>query len=73
MTVPAQYQPTLLPAVIQLLEKRRGKWPEICAATGVNYSTLQKIVQGQVTNPGVNTVERLHDYLLAEHAPEKVA
>ena len=63
MTAPAQYQPTLLPAVIGLLEQRRGKWPEICAETGVNYSTLQKIVQGQVANPGVNTIELLHNYL----------
>lgn len=73
MTVPAQYQPTLLPAVIELLEKRRGKWPEICAATGVNYSTLQKIVQGQVTNPGVNTVECLHKYLTAVQSESTAA
>jgi len=67
MTAPVNYSPTLLPAVISALNKCRGTWPEICAATGVNYSTLQKIVQGQVTNPGVNTIERLHDYLTAKY------
>lgn len=73
MKTPLPYTPTLLPAVISALNECRGTWPEICAATGVNYSTLQKIVQGQVTNPGVNTVERLHDYLISERAPEQAA
>lgn len=73
MTTPNDYQPTLLPSVIALLDKRRGTWREVCADTGVNYSTLQKIVQGQVTNPGVNTVERLHEYLVANQGEETAA
>jgi transcriptional regulator with XRE-family HTH domain len=64
-----EYKPTLLPAVVEELGRRRGTWREICAETGINYSTLQKIAQGQVTNPGVNTVELLHDYLLPDNRP----
>jgi len=59
------FKPKLLPTVIALLEANRGRWPEIARETGVEYRTIQNIVQGVSQNPSVNTVERLHKYLTA--------
>ena len=58
-------EPKMLPSVKALLEVNRGRWPEISEATGVNYRTMQNIVQGRSKEPSVNTIERLHQYLTA--------
>ena len=61
-----EFKPELLPKVLNELDRRRGRWKEICDATGISYSTLQKIAQGQVANPGVNTIEMLHSHLFGQ-------
>lgn len=34
----------------------------VAEATGISVSNLKKIRYGEVTNPGVRTVQHLHDY-----------
>ena len=56
----------LLEQVKRRLEAARGRWPQVSQATGVPYFTITNIAQGRVGNPGVQTVQKLLDYFLAE-------
>jgi predicted transcriptional regulator len=44
------------------LSASRGRWVEVSRESGVPYHTLIKIAQGQVSNPRIETVQRLVDY-----------
>ena len=37
---------------------------KIAAETGLDYSWLSKFSQGRIPNPGVKSVQTLHDYLV---------
>lgn len=52
---------SLLDEVIAGLAKRRGEHREIARISGVPYSTLKKIWNGETPNPGVRPVQRLAD------------
>lgn len=41
------------------LETNRGNWPQICAATGIDYSWLTKFAQGKIPNPGYKMIDAL--------------
>ena len=45
--------------LIELLEARRGKWPEIAHKAGVDFSTLCRIVAGTTKHPRHETVQSL--------------
>lgn len=48
--------------VLQNIEEHRGRWPEICTATGISYFTLQKIAQRTIDRPSVELLQTLSDY-----------
>jgi len=43
-----------------------GTLRRISYETGMNYAWLRRFNQGKVPNPGVNTVQQLHDHLVIE-------
>jgi transcriptional regulator with XRE-family HTH domain len=47
----------------RLLNKRRGDWPRIAAASGVSYSWLTKLAQGTLANPSYMRLERVLEQL----------
>ena len=58
---------TLLERTRALLELRNGTTLEdISEASGVGIHWLRKFACGQITNPTVNNLQQLHDYL-AKH------
>lgn len=64
------YQSSMLIEVKEGLERARGEWRKICLELGIDYSWLCKVAQGQIDDPGVSRVERLHRYLVAVYPPE---
>lgn len=56
---------SLLDTTVALL-RDRGRYREVAEATGLGYDWINKLVQGQIKDPGVNKIERLHKYLTAE-------
>lgn len=53
---------SLLDSTVHLL-RERGRYREVAQATGLGYDWINKLVQGQIRDPGVNKIERLHKYL----------
>ena len=55
-------RPQVMPFILKKLREHRGSLPEkVCAPTGIPYGTLAKIINGQVANPRIGTVEKLLD------------
>jgi transcriptional regulator with XRE-family HTH domain len=46
-------------ATRELLNKRRGDWPEIATESGVSYSWLSKFVNNRIPNPGLETLKKV--------------
>jgi hypothetical protein len=67
-----EYQSDMLREVREGLNRARGGWRGICGELDISYHWLAKVAQGQISNPGVNEIERLHKYLSAKY-PRKVA
>lgn len=57
-------KPDFLAETLRLLELRRGQWMAVCNATGLSYSWLTKLAQGQITNPTIQRLQALHDHLV---------
>jgi hypothetical protein len=57
-------QTDLLARTLEELSRRRGHWPFICRATGLDYNWLTKLAQGRIADPGIRKIQRLHDHLL---------
>lgn len=56
--------------VLELLERRRGDWQAVAAASGVSYSWLSKFANRHIGNPGIETLKKLRSALIdAEGAP----
>lgn len=55
-------QETMLQYVIRKLKENRGRIPDISQQTNLKLSTVQSIMYEKTDNPGVNTVQTLHDY-----------
>lgn len=55
-------QETMLQYVIRKLKENRGRIPDISHQTNLKLSTVQSIMYEKTDNPGVNTVQTLHDY-----------
>jgi predicted transcriptional regulator len=45
------------------LQTRKGRWRELSKISGVPYFTLTKIARGTVTNPSIDTVNKLMPHL----------
>ena len=65
--------PNLLQDTRTLLDVHRGRWPTIGADVCVSYSWLSKLARGEITNPTILRLQRLHDYLQALDVPVKGA
>ena len=61
----------LLEFVVRNLRDSVGRWPQIAEASGVPYSTVAKIGQGETGNPRVESVQKLADYFA--HLPDAPA
>lgn len=60
----------LLTPTLAELHARKGRWPDICAATGLDYDWLTKLAQGRIEDPGVRKIQRLaHYFLTTPRAP----
>ena len=59
----------LLTQTLALLAERKGQWPAVCRATGLDYDWLTKLAQGRIADPGVRKIQRLHDHLATHHTP----
>ena len=60
----------LLEFVVLNLRKNVGRWPQIADASGVPYSTVAKIGQGETGNPRIESVQKLADYFAQRAATE---
>lgn len=47
-----------------LLERHRGRWPEVAVEASISHAWLSKFVRGEIHNPGVRTLQRVHDVLV---------
>jgi len=65
------FESEMLAEVRDGLDRARGEWKKVCEDTDVDYSWLCKVAQGQIANPGVQQVERLHKYLAAVYPPPR--
>ena len=63
-------QNDLLTPTLTELAARRGQWPALCRATGLDYDWMTKLAQGRITDPGVRKIQRLADHFAAN--PRKV-
>lgn len=52
----------ILVSVRRQLSATKGRWSVVAKGSGVPYHTLVKIAQGTVTNPRIDTVQRLLDH-----------
>lgn len=52
----------MLTFVVSELQARKGQWPAICKATGIDYSWMSKLAREDIPEPGVKKVQRLADY-----------
>ena len=67
------YQPRLLPFVKAYLKDNRGSWPYISEGSGVAYRTVQNLARGRTSDPGIETVERIYQFMLEEQQRAKQA
>lgn len=60
-------EPNLYDFVMDNLRAKRIPQRRVAQESGVPFSTLTKIAQGQVRDPSVHTVQRLADYFHQVH------
>lgn len=54
------------------LQQRKGHWRQLAKTTGVPYFTLTKIARGTITNPSIDTVNKLLPHIGDEPAAATV-
>lgn len=59
---------SILDFVVDRLDAEKGRWPEIAAASGVPYRTVQKIGSGKTRMPTLGNVEKLANYFRSQPA-----
>jgi len=62
MDTPSSFEPDLLAFVVAGLRQRVGEWQQIADASGVPYSTVCKIGQGETENPRIGSVQKLANH-----------
>jgi predicted transcriptional regulator len=45
------------------LQKQKGRWRQLAKQSGVPYFTLTKIARGTITNPGIDTVNKILPFI----------
>lgn len=55
----------MLDYVIEQLEVWKGRWIEVAEGSGIPKRSIEKIASGEWANPGVNSIQTLHDWLRA--------
>lgn len=45
------------------LERARGYWPKLAEQTGINHSTISRIVRRENTNPQLDTFQKIRGWL----------
>lgn len=58
----------LYDVVMMNLRAKRVPQRQIAAASGVPFSTLAKIAQGEIKNPSVHHIQRLYDFFTKKEA-----
>lgn len=53
------------------LQRQKGSWRQLSEKSGVPYFTLTKIARGTITNPGIDTVNKLLPHLDGESAGQQ--
>ncbi len=48
--------------ILRRLKETRRQWPVVSVGSGVPISTLRKIAQRHIANPGVEHCQKLYDY-----------
>lgn len=61
-------QTPMYSVVMRHLRAKRVPQRTVAAASGVPFSTLTKIAQGQIKSPSVHHVQALHDYFVKSSA-----
>lgn len=54
--------------VLRNLETSKGEWPRVATESGISKRTLEKIARGEIEDPGVSHIQKLHDYFRATEA-----
>lgn len=54
---------SLLKEAIELAKNTQIPAKEICAQLNVSERWLYKVISGEIKNPGVNTIQHLHNLL----------
>ena len=62
-------EPDLVTSTRALLERHRGRWPAASVSTRVSYSWVCKLARGEISNPTIQRLQRLHDYLQSLDGP----
>lgn len=64
----APKEETTVETLRRRLGEEKGNWPRIAKESGVPYGTLEKVGQGDTTNPQYDTVEKLLAWFRASDA-----
>ena len=65
--------PSLLDATLQLMRSSQQPVKSICDAIEVTPRWYQKLLSGEIQDPSVRRIQRLHDYLAAQDQPPEEA
>lgn len=63
----------LLARTLHLLDALNLSYREIAEGAQVDKNWVAKLVQGHIEEPGVNKIQRVHDFLLERLAQTKLA
>lgn len=59
-------QPTMHAYVLAQLESCKGRWSDVADGTDISKRTIEKIASGEIADPGVSRIQRLHDWFRAQ-------
>lgn len=56
----------MLDYVRSQLQAWKGRWTEVAQGSDVSKRTIEKIASGEIADPGVSNVQKLHDWFRAQ-------
>jgi hypothetical protein len=62
---------SLLQKTVDLLGKCDLPLPKIAVMSGLGYEWLKRLKRGEIPDPGVNRIEKLHDFLASRIASRR--
>lgn len=48
------------------LQAWKGRWAEVADGAAVSRRTIEKIASGEIADPGVSNVQKLHDWFRSQ-------